>query len=203
MWCLCNKSAEDYSSITATEDNACVTLAPCQNEGTCVPTFDTYRCICASGFVGTDCELVRDPCTTASCFNGGTCVRDSSTSRTFTCRCDAGYTGQYCESSVGKQGPKQLQYFVIHHKYHGLRCRYVYLFQSMAAGVIGRAGLTARWLAVTVAEYVIAGATPPHRTALAQIVLDSRMKLEIVSWRIVQVYQSLAVFLDDDACEWK
>ena len=48
-----------------------------------------------------DCECVlTDGCEAAGqpCQNGGTCMSDLSATPPYSCQCDAGYTGQNCES---------------------------------------------------------------------------------------------------------
>ena len=47
--------------------------SPCQNSGTCFITsvLGDYNCICATDFVGTNCET-KLPCASITCNNGGT-----------------------------------------------------------------------------------------------------------------------------------
>lgn len=43
--------------------------------GTCENTApDQYRCTCAEGLSGKQCEIVEHPCATQPCKNGGTCT---------------------------------------------------------------------------------------------------------------------------------
>lgn len=45
--------------------------------GTCENTApDQYRCTCAEGLSGVRCEIVKHPCATQPCKNGGTCTLD-------------------------------------------------------------------------------------------------------------------------------
>jgi len=71
----------------------------------------SYRCDCAVGFFGKDCDII-DPCHKSPCRHGGTCVpihppsmvdvRGSGTvpSRTYTCRCDIEFEGPDCEDET-------------------------------------------------------------------------------------------------------
>ena len=53
---------------------ACITLEPCQNNGTCVDN-DTiihgYSCKCPMGFSGSGCQLDQRPCQPDTCLNDG------------------------------------------------------------------------------------------------------------------------------------
>lgn len=65
---------------------------PCQNGGTCTDGVNSYTCMCATGYSGTNCETDIDECTlnTDNCDTNATC---SNTMGSFTCACNAGYNG--------------------------------------------------------------------------------------------------------------
>ena len=54
----------------------CAGGQPCQNNGTCSSTTDSYRCECPRGFTGSHCQHRVDYCAGSPCFNGGSCVGD-------------------------------------------------------------------------------------------------------------------------------
>nr|CAD7458159.1 unnamed protein product [Timema tahoe] len=77
--------------------NYCGTHEPCVNGGTCENTApDQYLCTCSEGFSGLNCEVVDNPCVTAPCGHGGTCME---TSGQFSCTCVSGWTGPTCYDS--------------------------------------------------------------------------------------------------------
>ena len=54
----------------------CAGGQPCQNNGTCSSTTDSYRCECPRGFTGSHCQHRVDYCAGSPCLNGGSCVGD-------------------------------------------------------------------------------------------------------------------------------
>ncbi|KAL9961325.1 hypothetical protein ACROYT_G030241 [Oculina patagonica] len=75
-------------------DNAC-SKTSCKNNATCQAGFTSkrYRCVCASGFTGQDCEHDIDECAqnTHNCSkNGSLC---NNTEGSFVCSCKPGFTG--------------------------------------------------------------------------------------------------------------
>ncbi|CAF0875504.1 unnamed protein product [Adineta steineri] len=80
-------------------NNICDIANPCQNNGTCINnTFDSYICLCPSGFNGTYCELDQRPCILHTCLYDGQCNETSN--NTFKCTCANGWDGINCESMV-------------------------------------------------------------------------------------------------------
>ncbi len=58
-------------SISST---ACAMLKPCQNNGICINTNNTYNgyiCSCPPGFNGTQCQFDHRACKTNTCWNNG------------------------------------------------------------------------------------------------------------------------------------
>ncbi|XP_067227657.1 basement membrane-specific heparan sulfate proteoglycan core protein isoform X17 [Chanodichthys erythropterus] len=82
---------ESRAIIQCTDGSPC-DRRPCLNGGTCMPSAEyEYQCLCAEGYEGDRCEIVRDTCRDSSqCQNGGSCVNNQ-------CVCLAGYTGRHCE----------------------------------------------------------------------------------------------------------
>ena len=72
--------------------------SPCQNSGTCVVESGTdFSCICADGFMGSDCGIDIDECATEPCLNGGSCVDGVNG---FSCECAEGYFGFDCATAM-------------------------------------------------------------------------------------------------------
>ena len=101
-----------------TPANPCSMLKPCQNNGTCTNTNTVllgYLCSCPAGFSGSNCGTDIRPCKSDTCWNNGThllhliyisfffcylgnCTETSST--TFNCSCQPGWTGIHCETKI-------------------------------------------------------------------------------------------------------
>ncbi|XP_048582784.1 putative GPI-anchored protein pfl2 isoform X9 [Nematostella vectensis] len=73
--------------------------SPCKNNGTCVDVdVKGYRCACAQGFTGLDCDIISvDPCKSEPCQNNGTCAALSASD--YNCKCPAGFGGTECNST--------------------------------------------------------------------------------------------------------
>lgn len=85
---------ENVAATTAPTTDACVN-DPCLNGGVCTPANgDIFTCACASGFIGTVCQVVSTVCDNSPCLNGGTCKPLTATN--FECVCPAGYQGPSC-----------------------------------------------------------------------------------------------------------
>ncbi|RCN53795.1 EGF-like domain protein [Ancylostoma caninum] len=85
------------ASVSAKCD-ACVT-APCKNGARCETTSGRdYRCHCAAGFHGKDCENEIDACYGHPCLNNAVCkvIQEGR----FTCVCPKGFRGDYCEVNI-------------------------------------------------------------------------------------------------------
>ncbi|KAK6765982.1 hypothetical protein RB195_025724 [Necator americanus] len=85
------------TSVSAKCD-ACV-MSPCKNGARCETTSGrSYRCHCAAGFHGKDCELEIDACYGHPCLNNAVCkvIQEGR----FTCVCPKGFKGDYCEVNI-------------------------------------------------------------------------------------------------------
>ncbi|XP_046578196.1 uncharacterized protein LOC124285952 [Haliotis rubra] len=79
--------------------NECLS-SPCGNH-TCVNEVGRYRCDCAHGYSGRQCEVAPDHCRHHSCQHGARCVNNYSK---YTCVCGQGYRGQLCEEVIVNGG---------------------------------------------------------------------------------------------------
>ncbi len=75
--------------------NSCLST-PCQNNGTCTASSNSYLCQCLPPYGGTNCNLIINVCTPNPCLNNGVCIRNSNI-QTYQCQCLTGYTGSRCE----------------------------------------------------------------------------------------------------------
>ncbi|EDV99540.1 cubilin homolog [Drosophila grimshawi] len=71
---------------------------PCKNGGSCVNSYNGYRCQCRPSFVGTTCEKDVNECalfngTDLGCQNGGQCVNQFGS---FACLCSPSWHGMHC-----------------------------------------------------------------------------------------------------------
>ncbi|KAM7292545.1 fibropellin-1 [Ixodes scapularis] len=84
--------------VVGSEDGSCLGATPCMH-GVCVdvPENLTYRCYCADGYTGYDCQTDYDDCRSLPCHFGGTCVDEVAG---FRCLCSGGYTGESCETDI-------------------------------------------------------------------------------------------------------
>ncbi len=73
---------------------------PCKNSATCVPSEDSYSCICDSAFTGSDCSQDVDECRVSNngvlvspCYYTQICVNSFGS---FSCECHVGFEGFNC-----------------------------------------------------------------------------------------------------------
>ncbi|MGH0116672.1 UNVERIFIED_CONTAM: hypothetical protein FKN15_021220 [Acipenser sinensis] len=77
------------------------TSNPCHNQGTCQSDpVEVYKCTCAPGFKGKDCETALNACISNPCANEGTCQPSLGESRGYTCTCPQGFKGPACEVNL-------------------------------------------------------------------------------------------------------
>ncbi|XP_033880205.3 slit homolog 1 protein-like isoform X2 [Acipenser ruthenus] len=77
------------------------TSNPCRNEGTCQSDpVEVYKCTCAPGFKGKDCETTLNACISNPCANEGICQPSPGESGGYTCTCPQGFKGPACEVNL-------------------------------------------------------------------------------------------------------
>ncbi|XP_059167896.1 delta and Notch-like epidermal growth factor-related receptor [Physella acuta] len=65
--------------------------------GNCTNLPGDYMCTCPQNYTGKNCSVLKNPCLSTSCLNGGTCYAHP-TEYTYLCRCPAGWEGNHCET---------------------------------------------------------------------------------------------------------
>jgi len=96
-------TSTDYIIASGVECGACTASYICMNGGTCSPSNNEqagelmYKCNCATGYEGTNCENWVDTCLSSPCLNGGNC---SMLFNNFTCECPAGFSGATCQINL-------------------------------------------------------------------------------------------------------
>ncbi|RWS23895.1 hypothetical protein B4U80_02642 [Leptotrombidium deliense] len=89
------------------EINECLSN-PCVH-GKCIDKIDRYECKCDYGYSGVNCEIDETVCNetmaniTTRCLNGGVCIEEAGFN--FSCLCQNGYTGKYCENIIDNCKP--------------------------------------------------------------------------------------------------
>ncbi|MFT7817105.1 slit homolog 1 protein [Arapaima gigas] len=90
----------DVDPTVVAKCSPCVS-SPCQNQGMChSDPLEIYRCICAPGFKGKNCEITLNACASNPCSNGGTCQASWEEEGAFSCSCPHGFEGPSCEVNV-------------------------------------------------------------------------------------------------------
>ncbi|XP_048238456.1 uncharacterized protein LOC124149204 [Haliotis rufescens] len=67
---------------------------PC-GDHMCVPTTDSFRCVCKGGYSGDRCQQAPDFCLDNQCSSGSTCFSDQTGG--YSCVCPANVTGMLCQ----------------------------------------------------------------------------------------------------------
>lgn len=81
--------------------NSCVNK-PCGN-GVCTSVDDEnilYKCTCAPGYSGINCQTFVDPCKSFPCQNSGVCLTNATNASDFFCICLPQYSGSTCQNPV-------------------------------------------------------------------------------------------------------
>ncbi|XGW32751.1 hypothetical protein V3C99_017349 [Haemonchus contortus] len=97
--CVCNNGTSG-PACSIVED-LCVTLNPCPDVGgsryKCTPGIGTYKCECAVGYTGSNCDQdMASICKADTCLNGGNCTTTDNI--VYTCECPTGYVGSRCQN---------------------------------------------------------------------------------------------------------
>ena len=71
-FCCCCDTCVMVSFLTS-EVDTCVSN-PCMNGGSCVNTKESYRCECARGYKGVNCQNEINECLSSPCYQASTCV---------------------------------------------------------------------------------------------------------------------------------
>ncbi|VDI25827.1 Hypothetical predicted protein [Mytilus galloprovincialis] len=85
---------------------------PCKHGATCNDKVNDYRCTCAPGYKGKNCEIDINECLPNPCKHGATCndkVND------YRCTCAPGYKGKNCEIDINECLPNPCK--------HGATCK--------------------------------------------------------------------------------
>ncbi|XP_006821988.2 plasma kallikrein-like, partial [Saccoglossus kowalevskii] len=90
----CSSLPSPVEAVDCIRITPCLSF-PCQHNGTCLATSEqNYTCACEAGYIGHQCEIDFDECSSTPCANGGTCIDGIND---YTCFCSIGYTGQQCD----------------------------------------------------------------------------------------------------------
>ncbi|XP_039949335.1 uncharacterized protein LOC120767389 [Bactrocera tryoni] len=129
--CYSNSAMEEYECQCCSgfagphceEIDAC-TPSPCTNNGICVDLSqghegNSYQCLCPYGYTGKNCQYESDPCNSAECMNGGSCVGNSTH---FRCDCTPGYTGPLCQHSLNECESSPCVHGICVDQEDGFRC---------------------------------------------------------------------------------
>ncbi|XP_036329744.1 uncharacterized protein LOC118741875, partial [Rhagoletis pomonella] len=129
--CYSNSAMEEYECQCCSgfagphceEIDAC-TPSPCTNNGICVDLSqghegNSYQCLCPYGYTGKNCQYESDPCNSAECLNGGSCVGNSTH---FRCDCTPGYNGPLCQHSLNECESSPCVHGICVDQEDGFRC---------------------------------------------------------------------------------
>lgn len=76
------------------------TPSSCLNNGRCIRESSGYSCECPENYVGSRCEIRRNPCEIIPCLNGGICFFNEEKTSGYYCNCTSKFTGYNCEKYV-------------------------------------------------------------------------------------------------------
>ncbi|KAI0237080.1 hypothetical protein LSAT2_012454 [Lamellibrachia satsuma] len=90
---------DDRKLVIVLDINECES-SPCQNSAKCTNLINKYRCTCARGYRGRNCETEIPICDSLPCKNNGHCRENNGN---YLCDCVAGYIGYNCETADDQQ----------------------------------------------------------------------------------------------------
>lgn len=93
------KCINDFGTgiLCDSELNQCELLSPCKNFGTCENFGNSYKCVCAAGFFGVNCEFDTNECKSHPCGLNGVCLDQING---FNCVCLPGWSGINCQTKL-------------------------------------------------------------------------------------------------------
>ncbi|OWF38996.1 neurogenic locus Notch protein-like [Mizuhopecten yessoensis] len=95
--CSC---ARGWNGDTCNKTNHCAS-DPCNNNSSCVNSYDSYACLCQEGWRGHTC-MTKDFCFNNPCNSGSTCLTSTTS---FTCKCPPGKIGLLCNNTMNTCDP--------------------------------------------------------------------------------------------------
>ncbi|XP_076380505.1 sushi, von Willebrand factor type A, EGF and pentraxin domain-containing protein 1 isoform X1 [Megalopta genalis] len=96
-----SRDVNDCLPLYKIDANTCQ-FGSCLNGAQCVQEDNDFSCECLDYYVGSKCEMFRNPCDSSPCLHGATCnIHNLANSAVnYSCSCENGYTGHNCELRI-------------------------------------------------------------------------------------------------------